>query len=380
MINKKSLYVIGIMSGTSFDGVDCALCKINPNLSFETIKCEIYNYPLQIKKEILKQIKGIGTVAELSDLNFILGNFYGDCAIQLCESANFDIKNLDLISSHGQTIYHNPPKINSNKIDGYAKFSTLQIGELSCIAKKTGVTTIGDFRPCDMALNGQGAPLVPFFDKIIFESKVKNIAIQNLGGIANVTILGKNGEFLAFDNGPANALIDFAMKKFYNKHFDKDGKTGLKTNYDVELLNYIFSIDDFLSAPPPKSTGKEHYSQEFLEKIINYKKHTPETIIATLSAYTGYAIAKSLKDFSPVKIDEIILAGGGVKNKSIVKYIKEFSKTKVSTHSDYGISDDFKEAIAFAVLGYQRFYGLTNNEPNATGATQYTSMGKIVLP
>ena len=377
MSGKRSLYVVGIMSGTSFDGVDCVLCKINSDLSFETLACEIFNYPLLIKKEIFKMIKGICTISELCSLNFVLGNFYAECVIKLCEKANFDIKKLDLISSHGQTVYHNPTKDN---LCGYSKNSTLQIGELACIAKKTGVVTVGDFRPCDMALGGQGAPLIPFFDKLIFKSNNKNIAIQNLGGIANVTIMGKNGEFLAFDNAPANALIDLAMQKFYNKPYDKDGELGCSVDYDTELLDYIYSIDTFVFEKPPKSTGKEHYNEKFLEKIINYKKTKPEIIISTLAAYTGCEISKSLTNFSPVKIEEIILSGGGVKNRAIVKYIKEFSAIKVSTHKDYGINDDFKEAIAFAILGYQRYFNLPNNEPVVTGAKYKTSMGKIVIP
>ncbi len=377
MTEKKQLFVAGIMSGTSFDGVDCALCKINPDLSFETVSCEMFNYPLLIKKEIFKMIKGVGTVAELCTLNFVLGNFYADCVKKMCQKAHFDIKNLDLISSHGQTIYHNPI---DEKLAGYNKISTLQIGELSCIAKKTGVITVGDFRPCDMALGGQGAPLVPYFDKIIFKNIKKNIAVQNLGGIANVTILGKKGEFLAFDNAPANALIDLAMRKFYNKPFDNDGEIGLSCGYDTELLDYIYSIDTYVFKKPPKSTGKEHYNEDFLEKIISYKSLPPENIISTLAAYTGAEISKSLVNFSPIRIDEIILSGGGVKNKAIVKYIKEFSNTKVSFSSDYGVPEDFKEAIAFAILGYQRFYGEVNNEPFATGAKSKTSMGKVVLP
>ena len=374
---KKTLNVIGLMSGTSFDGVDCVLCKINPDLSFEVLVSDIFNYPLLIKKEIFKLIKGDGTIAELCTLNTVLGDFYTECALKLCKNAGFDIKNVDLISSHGQTIFHNPTK---EKFLNYTKNSTLQIGELSVIAKKTGVVTVGDFRPCDMALDGQGAPLVPFFDKAVFGNLNKNIAVQNLGGIANVTIIGKNGEFLAFDNGPANALIDLAMEKFYHKSYDKDGETGLSANYDKGLLNYICEIDDFINLKPPKSTGKEHYNQELLNKILSYGKFEPEIIISTLSAYTGYVISKSLNDFSPVKVEEIILSGGGAKNKAIIKYLKEFSGLKISHSEDYNIPDDFKEAIAFAILGYQRFYGKSNNEPKATGSTKQTSMGKIVLP
>lgn len=369
--------VIGLMSGTSVDGVDAVLCKINPDLKFEVLASKIYEYPLAVKNEILKLIKGEGSVADLCTLNFVLGNFYADCVKMLCEDFNFDIKNVDLISSHGQTIYHNPTK---ETLDGYSKNSTLQIGELSCITKNTGVATIGDFRPCDMAVGGQGAPLVPYFDKIVFDGADKNLAIQNLGGIANVTILGKNGEFLAFDNAPANALIDFAMQKLYNKPYDKDGEIALSTNYDKELLDYIVAIDDFIKIKPPKSTGKEHYSVDFLNKIIACKPVANNVLISTLAAYTAFAIADSYKEFSPVPIDEIILGGGGVKNNAVVKYLKDFTDIKVKTHNDYGISDDFKEAIAFAVLGYQRYFELTNNEPCATGAKRKVSMGKLVLP
>lgn len=376
-MDKKALNVIGIMSGTSFDGVDCVLCKINPDLKYSVIAKKIYKYPLLIKKEIFKIIKGIGTIKELCELNFILGNFYAECAIKLCEENNFDMKDVDLISSHGQTVYHNP---STERLSGYSKNSTLQIGELSCIAKKTGVITVGDFRTCDMALGGQGAPLIPFFDRIIFSNKNKNLGIQNLGGIANITILGKNGEFSAFDNAPANALVDLAMRNFFNKEYDDAGQIGLSVPYNKEILNYIYEIDDFVKQPPPKSTGKEYYGEDFLSKTVKYKSVSNEIFIATLSAYTGFAIAKSIENFSPVKIDEIIISGGGVKNKAIIKYIKDFTKIKVSVSEDYGISNDFKEAVAFAILGYQRFFGASNNEPDITGAKEKTSMGKIVLP
>lgn len=376
-MKKKPLFVVGIMSGTSIDGVDCVLCRINPDLSFEVISSEIYEYPSLIKKELLQFIKGLGSIKKLCSLNFVLGNFYAECVLNICKKSNFNIKNLDLISSHGQTIYHNPTK---ETLQGYSMNSTLQIGELSCIAKKTGVITVGDFRPCDMALEGEGAPLVPFFDRIIFSKTNKNIAVQNLGGIANVTIIGKNGEFLAFDNAPANALIDLAMLKFFNKPYDKNGEIGLSANYDEDLLNYIYSIDNFVKKEPPKSTGKEYYNDEFLKKIILHKKTSEEVIIATLAAYTGFAVSKSLKDFSPINIEEIILGGGGTKNKAILKYIKEFSHIKINTHEKYGIPDDYKEAIAFALLGYQRFFEEPNNEISATGAKRKTSMGKIVIP
>lgn len=377
MTEKKTLNVIGLMSGTSFDGVDTVLCKINPDLSYDVLACEVFNYPFKIREEIERLIFGNATIKDVCCMNFVLGNFYADCVLNLCEKYGVEISSIDLISSHGQTIYHSPK---DEKIDDYSTKSTLQIGELSCIAKKTGVLTVGDFRPCDVALDGQGAPLVPFFDKIVFSKLDKNVAIQNLGGIANVTVIGKNEEFLAFDNAPANVLIDLAMQKYYGTSFDKDGEIGLASKYDKELLEYIYSIDSFVTSLPPKSTGKEYYNKSFLEKIISHKNLSPEVLIATLSAYTGFAVSYSLKEFAPCEIEEIVLSGGGAKNKAIIKYIKEFSGKKVSTSIDYGISEDFKEAIAFAILGYQRYYGLTNNEKIATGAKTYTSMGKIVLP
>lgn len=376
-MRKKSLYVVGVMSGTSFDGVDCVLCKINSDLSFSLIGSKMFDYPFSIKKEISEIIYGHSNISKLCSINFVLGNFYADCIINFCKSIDFELKKVDLISSHGQTVYHNPTK---EKLDGYSKSSTLQIGELSCIAKKTGIITVGDFRPCDMALGGQGAPLVPFFDKILFKNLKKNVVIQNLGGIANATIMGRNKEFLAFDNAPANALIDLAMTKFYNMPFDKDGEIASSFAYDRELLEYIYSIDDFVKLPPPKSTGKEYYNEEFLDKIIKYKSLDEKNIISTITAYTAFAIKKSIDFFSPVEIEEIILSGGGVKNSAMVHYIKHFSQLKVSTQEEYGISSDFKEAIAFAILGYQRFYEEPNNEYLITGASRQTPMGKIVLP
>jgi anhydro-N-acetylmuramic acid kinase len=365
------------MSGTSADGIDAAIIDISKNktrlLAFDTFK-----YPQQLRKNILEiSEQKTCQAADISRLNFVIGQVFADAVIKLCRKTKINLKTIDLIGSHGQTVYHNP----KGKIR-----STLQIGEPSIIAYKTGITTVADFRPKDMAAGGQGAPLVPFADYRLFRHKRKNRAIQNIGGIANVTYLpagSKLEETIAFDTGPGNMVIDRIVNILSRGklHYDKDGKIAAKGKVNKKLLDEMMR-HPFLRRLPPKSTGREDfgifYTDEFIKKA---KKRSMffEDMLATAIAFTVVSIADAYKRFLPGMPDEIILCGGGARNKTLTNMLKQnLNKTIIRFSDDFGISCDAKEAVSFAILAYATIKGIANNVPSATGANKSLILGKII--
>ena len=308
-------------------------------------------------------------------MNFIVGNLFAECANLLIKKSGIKKETIDFISSHGQTIFHIPTDI---EFGGITTKSTLQIGDISVISHKTGIMTVGDFRTKDIAANGQGAPLVPFADKILFGTD-KNRLIQNIGGISNVTVLSKNTEIFAFDNGPGNMLIDYFVKKLFNKPFDKDGEIAKNGTPNEEWLNILLK-EPYYSINPPKTTGRELFNNDYAEKIYKSAPKNDFDIISTITALTAKVITDSYKKFvlPKTKIDEIVLGGGGAYNSTLVSYIKNYlTDIPVKTHKDFGIPDKLKEAIAFAYLGYFTLNKQTNNIPSCTGADCPVIMGKI---
>ncbi len=368
--------IVGLMSGTSADGIDAAVVDINKNkiklLAFDTFK-----YPQQLRKNILEiSEQKTCRAADISQLNFALGEIFADAVIKLCKRNNINLNTIDLIGSHGQTIYHNPR--------GQTR-STLQIGEPSIIAYKTGITTVADFRPKDMAAGGQGAPLVPFADYWLFRHKRKNRAVQNIGGIANVTYLPANcklKETIAFDTGPGNMIIDrltFLTTKG-RQNFDKDGKIAAKGKVNKKLFDEIMR-HPFLRRPPPKSTGREEFGAAYTEDFIKKAKKLSmsfEDMLATATAFTAVSIADAHKKFLPRIPDEIILCGGGARNKTLVKMLQQNIESKILLTDCLGINCDAKEAISFAILAYTTIKGIINNIPSATGADKAVILGKII--
>jgi len=358
------------MSGTSADGVDTAVVDIKNNkvklLAFDT-----FNYSSLLRRNILElgEQKACRP-ADISSLNFTLGEVFADAVIKLCRKNRIDLRTIDLISSHGQTIYHNP--------NGKTP-STLQIGEPAVIAYKTGITTVADFRPKDIAAGGQGAPLVPFADYFLFKSN-KNRAIQNIGGIANVTYLAancKSKDIIAFDTGPGNMIIDrlaFLVTKG-RQNFDKDGKIATKGKVNIKILNQMLRHPYFCKKPP-KSTGREMFGREYTD--VFYKKLPNEDIIATATAFTAVSVAEAYKKFLPKMPDEIILCGGGARNKTLVKMLRQNIKSKILFTDDFGINGDAKEAVSFAILAYATIKEIANNIPSATGAKKAITLGKII--
>lgn len=383
VLNKKKKLAIGLMSGTSMDGIDACLIEIEGNYTdtkINLIDFVTLDYTSQEKEKILKLCNvNTSTVKEICYMNTYLGNKMGQAAIEVCKKADLNIKFVDYISSHGQTIYHMPDE-----------HSTLQIGELSNIAALTGCITVGDFRPSDMAYGGQGAPLVPYVDYILFSNKEKGRILLNLGGIANITVLkagGKEEDVLAFDTGPANVLIDETVRIITEgrQSFDNGGKMALKGKIDEEWLDEIISKDIYLLKNPPKSTGREYYTKEFAMNLYEQgiKRGLDNLdILATITAYTAKSIKNQIDMFvlDKYKIDELYVSGGGAHNQAIMSLLSEYIKADVRDVSNLQFSGDAKEAIAFAILGNEFLCGRTNNIPNSTGSNKKVIMGKLSLP
>jgi anhydro-N-acetylmuramic acid kinase len=387
--SKKKKFVIGLMTGTSVDSVDVSLIEIRGNWLDTKIKLvgfAEYSLPKGLKEIILKNSNsGTSDVSEISQLNFLLAQIYNDAINSLLEKIDFPKNKVDLIGSHGQTIHHLPEKVN---LFGYNVSSTLQIGDPSVLAKLSGIITIGDFRVGDVALGGQGAPLIPYFDFLLFHSANKNRALLNIGGISNFTILKKNcrqNEVLAFDTGPGNMLIDSLMKYFFKKEFDYNGETASSGKINKALFNTLISKDNFIEKNPPKSTGRELYGFSFIADLIKeFKKVKPEDWINTVSKFTAYAIYRNYEKFikKNIRLDELIISGGGAKNNFIYNCLSEYfgEQVEVKIIDEIGISADAKESICFAVLANETVHGNPTNIPLTTGADKPTVLGKICLP
>ena len=371
---------IGLMSGTSVDGIDACLVKILPDLSFEVIDSLVWPYPENIRQTIFKIFENKTSIEEICWMNFVIGEYFAQAALELIKKAGITAQEVDLIGSHGQTVFHKPI---DEYINGFNKKSTLQIGEAAVIAERTGVTTVSDFRPADIAAGGQGAPLVCFADEIIFKSPTISRAIQNIGGIANVTVVSPYTDTFAFDTGPGNVMIDYCARKFFNQEYDKDGLLAAQGKIDESWLNYLLE-EKYYDLKPPKTTGRELFSPEYIENMLLRAPRNPYNIMATITALTAKTIFNAYEQFvfPKTKVDEIILGGGGPCNLELVKMLKKYfgESTKILSHEDFGISNKFKEAIAFALLGYTTFYKIPNNVPSCTGATHKKILGKISYP
>lgn len=383
IINKKSRISIGLISGTSLDGIDSCIVEIEGvgrETKFKLIEFITVDYSVVERKKLEKICSNeTATLEDICFMNTYLGNKFADAAISVCKKAGISTEDIDFISSHGQTIYHMPHK-----------GSTFQIGELANIAGKTGCITVGDFRPSDMAYGGQGAPLVPFVDYILFSNNEKGRIMLNLGGIANITVLPKgcsSEDVFAFDTGPANLLIDAITKIITNGEldFDLNSEIAMTGSIDEKWLDEIIANDRYLYVNPPKSTGREYYNKEYAMQLYNNglkRNLRNEDILATITAYTAKTVCHQIDRYvKPVTwINEIYIGGGGAHNKMVVNLLEKYSGLDVYNMDELGLPADAKEAVAFAVLGNQFLFGKTNNIPGATGANREVIMGKLVIP
>ena len=310
-MEKETKKVIALMSGTSCDSIDAGLCEVYPDMSVKLIHGINHSYPEHIRAKIFSAFRGDISIKELCQLNFAVGKCFADAAnVLICEFGK-----PDFISSHVQTVYHYPF---DEKLDIINLKSTLQIGESAVISKETGCQVISNFRESDIAYDGQGAPLVCFADEKWWKCKYKNIngdyqnfAIQNIGGISNVTVVSQDCDTFGFDTGCGNIMIDYCVQKFFGKKYDKDGKIASQGNICESWLDCLLQ-DEYYFIEPPKTTGREYFSTKYIENILKFAPEDPKDIIATLTALTAKTIAQSYERFiyPQVGIDSVVIGGG----------------------------------------------------------------------
>jgi len=389
----KALLVAGVMSGTSADGVDVALCRISPALRaggaprLKLLGHRAFAYDRKLRATILSVAGGNQTAAaELSQLSWRLGELYAHCIATTARELHLKPQ---LAAMHGQTVYHQAV---AAKFLGVPIRCTSQIGEAAVLAERLRVPVISDFRPADLAAGGQGAPLVPMLDFCLFRHATKSRVLLNLGGIANVTALPAgciSADVLAFDTGPASILIDLLMQQLYNQRFDKNGTVAASGQVLKPVLDRLLTTPYF-SAPVPKSCGREEFGPAFAHQLLALCKRAPKRdVIATATAFTAVTILDAYRRFcwphlgqhAPLaRATELIAAGGGTKNLTLMRMLAEgFAQLgiKVSTTASAGLPVEAKEAAAFALLGWLTWHGLPGNVPSATGAARPVVLGKV---
>lgn len=394
--------VIGMMSGTSADGIDAALVEISgapPRISAKFLAHHHVALPAPLRRDVLRIANGEPTTtAEISTLNFELGEEFARAALEACRAWKIAISQIDLIGSHGQTVYHQGPaekisqaSVGAGRGAGRAHrriASTLQLADPSIIAERTGVATIADFRPSDMAAGGQGAPLVPFVDYLLFRNEKRGRVGLNIGGIANLSAIPNGAEerhVFAFDTGPGNMIVD-ALAAWTTKgraRFDRDARIALSGRTVPELLEQLMR-EPYLRRKPPKTAGREQFGSAYANGIIAWaKKHRarPEDAVRTATVFTSLSIADALRRFvAPrMRVDDLIVAGGGAKNPLMMAQLAAaLPEVQICHVGEFGVSSEGKEAFAFAILAYEAFHGRPNNLPSATGARRAAVMGKLV--
>ena len=372
---KEIKKVIALMSGTSCDSIDVGLCEVYPDMSVKLIQGINHPYPEHIRAKIFAAFRDDISIKELCQLNFAVGKCFADAANILIG----EFGKPDFISSHGQTIYHYPF---DEKLDNISLKSTLQIGESSVIAKETGCTVISNFREADIANGGQGAPLVCFADEKWWgkHNDKQGFAIQNIGGISNVTVVSDDCDTFGFDTGCGNIMIDYCVQKFFGQKYDKDGEIAASGKVCESWLDCLLQ-DEYYFIEPPKTTGREYFSPKYVENILKTAPSEPKDIITTLTALTAKTIAQAYERFvyPQAHVNTAIIGGGGAYNKTMMKFLRQYLPQRIDlkTHEDYGISNNFKEVMAFALLGYCTYYGIPNNLPCCTGADKRVVLGKI---
>lgn len=390
---KEVRHVVGMMSGTSVDGVDAALVEISGTDSEPKVKLLAFEnkpYPPQVREKIFSLFTPANaTVDKVGYMNFLLGEIYAKSALSVIEKAGMKPEEIDVIGSHGQTIWHAPIP---ESPDGIPVAYTVQIGEGSVIAERTGILTVSDFRVADMAAGGQGAPLVPFSEYLLYRREKETILLQNIGGIGNMTVMpagAKPRDVFAFDTGSGNMIIDAVISAVTGgeKTYDAGGETAAKGKVCNALLD-ILKEEPYYRQPLPKTTGREHFGVQYTEKILSWWKENPipvEDLLATVTDLTAYSIADAYERYvlPKYRASEIIVGGGGSYNATLLRFMKErFAPhgVAVRTQEDLGLSSDAKEAVAFALMADCCMRGKANTLPSVTGAEHPAVMGKISQP
>jgi anhydro-N-acetylmuramic acid kinase len=378
------MYVTGLISGTSIDGIDAALVHISgtgSTLTVELIAGQTYPYPEALRNQILRACQGERfSIAELAELDDAIAQQFSQAALAIQTGHPI----ADLIGSHGQTVFHRPPQKSSQSPAHTPLGYTLQLGRGAAIAHATAIPTISNFRNGDIAMGGQGAPLVSAIDVALLTHPTFNRTVQNIGGIGNLTYLpaksAVSSKVFGWDTGPGNMLLDLAVHQLSEgrKTYDHNGEWAATGTPQLEWVDRWLQ-QDFFQQPPPKSTGREHFGQGYLQACLTeVGKLSPADLLATLTELTAASIVHSYQTFLPQMPDQVLLCGGGSRNSYLKQRIQaRLGQISVMTTDDAGLNADFKEAIAFAVLAYWRQQGTSGNLPEVTGAKKAVLLGEI---
>ena len=389
---KEEYLAVGLMSGTSADGVDAALVRFiiqGSNIQDQLLEYMNIPYPRPLREKVFKLFRDeAGSLNQVCQLNFEIGAFFARAAEKLIRRSGFPREAIRVIGSHGQTVYHLPP--NQKNMGAYTP-STLQIGEASFIAQQTGLPVASDFRTADIAAGGEGAPLVPIADYYLLRHSSRTRIIQNIGGIANTTFLPAGGsldDVIAFDSGPGNMILDAVVKSFSKgrEAMDRGGKRAMRGKPDIKWLEEIMR-NPYFTRKPPKTTGRELFGEQFTAELLKEgarRKLKMEDILATAAMLTVESIVQGYEKFCfPRSMpQEVILGGGGARNAFLVNALKQRlpESIRIVDHETLGINSQAKEALAFALLGLLCILGHPGNVPSATGARKSVSLGKLYYP
>jgi len=392
-VKAKAMVVAGVMSGTSADGVDVALCRVGPGAGKgDPPRVKLIGhlgtaYPKAVRAAVLRVMVGEALpAAEMSRLNWRLGEVYAGCVERA--AGKFGMK-VGLVGCHGQTVHHEAA---GTRFLGAQVWSTWQMGEAAVIAERLRCPVVSDFRPADLAAGGQGAPLVPMLDWCLFRSKTKRRVLLNLGGIANLTVIPAGGELadvVAFDTGPGNMIIDAVMQREFGRPFDRGGKVGQQGRWDLEVVRALMA-EKYFRRRPPKSCGREEFGVAYADRLIEMCKAAggsaadavaTATELTALSVVDGYrSFGRSLKPTIMLKNVDVIAAGGGVKNEMLMKRLRTHflvSGIRMKAMKEFGIDAQAKEGVAFALLAWLTWNGMAGNVPAATGAKRAVVLGKV---
>ncbi len=384
---SQSRLIAGLMSGTSLDGIDAVLLRVKGaglRTSFEQLAFVERPFPRGMRDLILRNsVPATSRVDEITRLNVLLAQCYAEAVRAVARAARISSERIDLIGSHGQTIHHLPRPVT---MFGHTVRATLQIGDPSVIATLTGITTVGNFRIADMAAGGEGAPLVPYFDWIVFRSRTRNRLLLNIGGIGNMTILPRgcaSKDVAAFDTGPGNMLVDALMLHYFGTPYDAGGATAERGVMLPALFRTLLR-HPYYRRRPPKSTGREEFGEEMIRQVLqDTRGERPEDVVRTVAALTPFAVFDACRRFvsGSRRPEEIIVSGGGAKNRFFLDELRRlFAGVQVRTADELGVSGDAKEAICFAILANETVRGNCANLPRVTGASRPVVLGVVSTP
>lgn len=390
----RSRYAVGLMSGTSVDGIDAAVVKITgqPGAAGSGVELVAFNnspYPARVRDEIFAMFEPArATINRVGRLNVWLGELFADAALSVIDMSGLSRRDIAFIGSHGQTIYHSPE---AEAIDGYELRYTVQIGEGAVIAERTGIPCVSDFRVADMAAGGQGAPLIPFTEYLLFGEEKRTLLLQNIGGIGNMTVIPAGcaaEDVFAFDTGPGNMLIDGVVSRLTrgSNTMDVGGAIARAGRPEPGLLGLLMQ-EPYYSRSLPKSTGRELFGTDYVDRLMNYQEEfglSDADLVATVTRLTVWSIGDAYRRFVRERYpaDLLIVGGGGSYNPVLMEGLKHelaSMDVQVLSQEEFGYNSDAKEAMAFALLADYTLANRPNNLPRVTGAEKPVVMGKISL-